>query len=318
MSRTSKDPVEPGERLHRTLIVCGGTNVGSLREQNQDTFVIADLESGRISRPCIQTEVWIARPGVLMLVCDGMGGPAAGEVAAQVAAASIKQELQAEGENVGQSPVHSLKRAVLGANQAIRDEAEAHPEDRGMGTTCTAALISPDRLAIAQVGDSRAYLLRDGSLRTLTRDQTLASQLVDAGLLKTDQVENFPYRNVLAQALGTRASVSPVLTDLELREGDRVLLCSDGLHGSVSDEAIGAILARTPDLLEASQTLIAAALAEGGPDNITVVLADCGPLRRRTTTLQGMTEMGRADASPAGGDVAAPVDRVAADLGHGG
>lgn len=167
MFETPKAPTHPPvDRSHRMFTVCGGTNVGSKRAENQDTFVITDLESGRVSRPCIRTEVWVSRPGVLMLVCDGMGGRAAGDVAAQLAAASIKQELQAQGDQVGQSPDHSLKHAVLGANQAILDEAEAHPAERGMGTTCTAALVSPDRLTIVQVGDSRAYLLRgDGCAR---------------------------------------------------------------------------------------------------------------------------------------------------------
>jgi serine/threonine protein phosphatase PrpC len=219
---------------------------------------------------------------VLMLVCDGMGGPPAGDVAAQLAATSIKNELEAEGENVGQAPVHSLNRAVLGANRAILDEANAHPEERGMGTTCTAALLSPDRLAVAQVGDSRAYLLREGELRVLTRDQNLGAQLVDAGVLKMHEVETFPYRHALSQALGTRSHVKPVITDMDLREGDRVLLCSDGLHGPVSDEAIGAIMSSTPDISEVSTSLIAAALAAGGPDNVTVVVADCGPLERDT------------------------------------
>ena len=144
----------PGERPHRMLTVCGGTNIGSEREENQDTFVIADLESGRMSRPCIRTELWVSRPGVLMLVCDGMGGRPAGEVAAQLAAAFINHELQVERDNVGQAPAQSLNRAVLGANKAILDEAKAHPEERGMGTTCTAAIVSPERLAIVQVGDS--------------------------------------------------------------------------------------------------------------------------------------------------------------------
>ncbi|HEY5088418.1 MAG TPA: protein phosphatase 2C domain-containing protein [Polyangia bacterium] len=275
---------ELGERPHRMFTVCGGTDVGSEREQNQDTFVIADLESGRISRPCIRTDVWVARPGVLMLVCDGMGGRAAGEVAAELAAASIKDELQAEGENVGQFPVQSLKRAVIVANKAILAEAQAHPEERGMGTTCTAAIVSPDRLAIAQVGDSRAYLLRDGRLHTLTRDQTLASNLIDIGALRPDEVATFPLRHVLAQALGTNAKVTPVITEVELQEGDRVLLCSDGLHGPVSDEKIGSIMSHTPEIAEVSQALIAAALAAGGPDNVTVVVADCGPLRQSTTS----------------------------------
>jgi len=275
-------PTSAGEgaqaRPHRMFTVCGGTDTGSQRNQNQDTFVIADLESGRIERPCISTDVWVARPGVLMLVCDGMGGPAAGDVAAQLAASSIKQRLQAEGDNVGRAPTHSLKRAVLDANKVILDEANAHPEERGMGTTCTAALVSPDRLAIAQVGDSRAYLMRDGRLRPLTRDQTLVADLLASGALKEDQVEQFPFRHVLAQALGTKPSVTPVITDVEVREGDRVLLCSDGLHGAVPEATIAAILSGTRKVAEASQALIDAALAAGGPDNVTVVVADCGPL----------------------------------------
>lgn len=147
-----------------------------------------------------------------------------------------------------------------------------------MGTTCTAALVSPDRLAIAQVGDSRAYLLRDGRLRPLTRDQTLVADLLASGALKEDQVQQFPFRHVLAQALGTKPHVDPVITDVEVREGDRVLLCSDGLHGAVPDTTIAAILSNTRHVDEASQALIEAALAAGGPDNVTVVVADCGPL----------------------------------------
>lgn len=269
------------ERPHRVLTVCGGTNVGSQRDENQDTFVIADLESGKLSRPCIRTDVWVARPGVLMLVCDGMGGTAAGAVAANLAAEAIQHQLQSEGDNVGQAPAHSLKRAVLEANETVHDQAQVHPEERGMGTTCTAAIVSPDRLAIAQVGDSRAYLLRDKKLRRLTRDQTLAANLVEAGVLKPAEVDRFPYRHVLAQALGTQPHVEPVVSDVELREGDRVLLCSDGLHGPVAEEKIAKILTSIPDVAEVADALIAAALAAGGPDNVTVVVADCGPMKIR-------------------------------------
>jgi serine/threonine protein phosphatase PrpC len=263
------------------LTVCGGTNVGIARCDNQDTFVIAELESGRISRPCVRTDVWVSRPGLLMLVCDGMGGAPAGDVASQVAAESIKHGLQAEGDNVAQAPNHSLERAVLGANQAILAEAKAHPEERGMGTTCTAAIVSPDRLTIAQVGDSRAYLLRDKRLRVLTRDQSMAEGLVDSGALKPDEVERSPLRHVLVQALGTHSKIQPVITDEQMRAGDRVLLCSDGLHGVVSDETIAAILSGTRDVAEVPKALIAAALAAGGPDNVTVVVADCGPLQQQ-------------------------------------
>lgn len=267
------------------LTVCGGTSAGTQRDGNQDTFVIADLESGQISRPCIRTDVWVSRPGVLMLVCDGVGGAAAGDVASQLAAESIKRQLQAEGDNVAQAPAHSLKRAVLGANKAILAEAKAHPEERGMGTTCTAAVVSPDCLAVAQVGDSRAYLLRDGHLHVLTRDQTMAAQLIEVGALKPDQVDRFPFRHMLVQALGTREKVDPVITNVELRERDRVLVCSNGLHGSLPEDRIAAILGGTPDVADVSHALIAAAIDAQGPDDITVVVADCGPLTRERFAL---------------------------------
>jgi serine/threonine protein phosphatase PrpC len=265
---------------HRVLTVCGGTNVGADRKKNQDTFVIAELESGRVSRPCLRTDVSVSRPGLLMIVCDGMGGAAAGEVASRLAASSIKEHLQTEGRKVGEAPSRSLERAVLTANDAILGEARIHPEEKGMGTTCTAAILSPDRLAVAQVGDSRAYLLRDGRLRALTRDQTIATQLVDSGVLSPDEVDRFPYRHVLSQALGTRGTVDPVITDEELREGDRILLCSDGLHGPVSDESIAHILGSAGDVAVASEELIAAAVSAGSSDDITVIVAECGPMER--------------------------------------
>jgi len=268
----------PDGQAHRILNVCGATDIGAQRHQNQDTFVIADLASGATSRPCIRTEVSVCKPGVLLLVCDGMGGPPAGDVAARVAATSIKDGLAEAGIEVVDAPGPSLETALAGANRAILDEVQIHPHEKGMGTTCTAVVVSPEHLSVAQVGDSRAYLLRDGRLALLTRDQTMASQLVDAGALKPEQVETFPYRHVLVQALGTHHDLRPVITDVEVREGDRVLLCSDGLHGPVDDDAIAAILRVPGDAAHAARALIAAALAAGGPDNVTVVVADCGPL----------------------------------------
>src|SRR4051812_11461238 len=142
----ASDPGSP----HRILTVCGGTNVGATRKKNQDTFVIAELESGRVSRPCLRTDVTVSRPGLLMVVCDGMGGAAAGEVASRLAAKSIQQHLQTEGKRAGEAPGESLERAVLNANDAVLGEARAHPQEKGMGTTCTAAILAPDRLAVAQ------------------------------------------------------------------------------------------------------------------------------------------------------------------------
>jgi serine/threonine protein phosphatase PrpC len=156
-------------------------------------------------------------------------------------------------------------------------EAKAHPATRGMGTTCTAAIVLPDRLSVAQVGDSRAYLLRAGHLERLTRDQTMAEQLVQAGVLRPEDVGTFPYRHVLSQAVGTQSKIEPITSDVGLRRGDRILLCSDGLHGPVPDHEIARILGSSADLDRVTHDLIQAALAAGGPDNVTVVVADCEP-----------------------------------------
>ncbi len=265
----------------RELMICGGTDTGSHREQNQDTFVILNLASGQTSRPCVRTNVSVSQPGMLLLVCDGMGGAPAGDVAARVAATVIPGDLKAAGRKVLNDPGAALEHAVEGAHRAIRDEAVAHPEERGMGTTCTAAVFSPDGISVAQVGDSRAYLFRDGKLISLTRDQTMATQMLDAGVLRPSQVSNYPYRHVLSQALGTGKRIQPVITDHDLQENDRVMICSDGLYGPVDEATIATILGVHADATNATQALIDAALAAGGPDNVTVVVADCGPKLER-------------------------------------
>ncbi len=260
------------------VAVCGATDVGLVRRQNEDTFMIADLASGQLSSPCIGTDFSVSSSGILLLVCDGMGGRAAGEIAARVAAQAIKECLVNEGPTMTQHPVESLKHAVLGANQAVLDEANAKPEERGMGTTCTAAIVLPGRLVIGQVGDSRAYLFRDGELHALTRDQSLVSQMVDRGLLDAEEARRSPHRNILLQALGGNTRLEPVVSEVDVRARDRLLVCSDGLHGPVTDARIAEIVATTRDLTVAAKALIAEALRAGGPDNVTVVIADCGEI----------------------------------------
>ncbi len=271
---TETSPIGAALPDHR-LAICGATDVGAGRADNQDTFVIADLRSGDLSNPCNRTEFPLSKRGILLLVCDGMGGAAAGDLAARVAAEAIKEQLVGARPAAAESPNESLKSAVSGANGAVLAEAKAHPEARGMGTTCTAAIVLPDRLFVAQVGDSRAYLLRDGRLQLLTRDQTMADQLVEMGALRADQVDTFPYRHVLIQAVGTRSTIDPITSEAPLRIGDRILLCSDGLHGPVPDHEIGRILGGAADINRAAHELIQAALTAGGPDNVTVVVADC-------------------------------------------
>ena len=257
------------------LAICGATDVGARRANNQDTFVIADLGSGDLSNPCSRTEIPLSWEGILLLVCDGMGGAAAGDLAARIAAEAIKHRLVGAGSAVADQPDRSLSSAICSANGAVLAEAEAHPETRGMGTTCTAAIVLPDRLFVAQVGDSRAYLLRGGRLQLLTRDQTMADELVAAGALRPEDVGNFPYRHILTQAVGTRSTIEPASSEVGLCRGDRVLLCSDGLHGPVPDREIARVLSAAADINGAARNLIHAALAAGGPDNVTVVVADC-------------------------------------------
>ncbi len=237
--------------------------------------MIADLRSGDLSNPCSRTDIPLSWQGILLLVCDGMGGAAAGELAARIASEVIRHQLVTAGPAVAEHPDQFLKSAVWGANGAVLAEAQAHPEARGMGTTCTAAIVLPDRLFIAQVGDSRAYLLRDGSLQLLTRDQTIARQLVESGILQPEDVGTFVHRHVLLQAVGTRSTVEPIISEARLRRGDRILLCSDGLHGFVPDQQIASSLARPADINAVVQGLIQAALTAGGGDNVTVVVADC-------------------------------------------
>ncbi len=260
--------------MEQGLVVCGASDRGLAREQNEDTFVIADLRSGEITSPCVRTDVDVSQDGLLMLVCDGMGGAAAGEVAARVAAESIKRQLVGDGERVAAHPTQSLQEAVADANRAVRAEVAAHPEKKGMGTTCTAAVVLRQSLVVANVGDSRAYLLRDGRLHPLTRDQSVVSKLLETGALRPEQAEHHPLRHVLLQAVGTSAQIAPAMTEIDLQKGDRILICSDGLHGCVSNERIEAVLRDTPEVADATHKLVQLALDAGGPDNVTVLVAD--------------------------------------------
>ncbi|MDB4981266.1 MAG: serine/threonine phosphatase PrpC [Myxococcales bacterium] len=256
--------------LDRRLVVCGGSAAGGARAENQDTFVIADLASGKMSRPCVRTDLSVHRPGVLLVVCDGATGQHAGKVAAHVAARAVKRELEQVGSAVVAEPALSLDRALVGANHAVAREAKAQNEERRMETTCTAAVFGPEHLAVAQVGDSRAYLLRDAKLGRLTHEEPTRSPL-----------DGDSYRDLLTQTLGADRGVQPLLIEIELCEGDRVLLCSKGLHGVLSDEKIASILRDALDVSDTTDALIAAALDADAADNVTVVIAECGRLLRQ-------------------------------------
>jgi len=178
-----------------------------------------------------------------------------------------------EGERTSQRFAYRLKEAVEVANSHIHAYAKAHPEVRGMGTTTTAVGVLGDHVYLSQVGDSRAYLIRDGAAVQLTKDQSLMQRLVEAGELTEEEAAQSERRNIILQALGPDAKVKVDLTHQELRRGDVLVLCSDGLSGQVKKEEIAEIAGNAPDLQAACERLIALANERGGPDNITVIVA---------------------------------------------
>src|ERR1051325_6866203 len=179
----------------------------------------------------------------------------------------------ADAERTGQRFAYRLKEAVETANHAIHDYAKAHPENRGMGTTATAVGILDDHLYLTQVGDSRAYLIRGKDAHQLTKDQSLMQRLVEAGELTEEEAAQSERRNIILQALGPDPRVKVDLTHQDVRKGDVLVLCSDGLSGQVKKEEIARIVSAAPDVRTACEQLIALANERGGPDNITVVLA---------------------------------------------
>jgi protein phosphatase len=256
-----------------SIEVFGKTDVGLVREHNEDNFLIADVTGGlRTAEPRDPFSFKLGDKGAALLVCDGMGGAAAGEVASQMAVDSIYDALASSEPQDRDGFARLLRRAVQHANERIFIQSRDNQSERGMGTTCTVASLRDDTLVIAQIGDSRCYVLRDGKLAQVTKDQSLAWQLIEAGAMTADEAKAFEHANIILQALGVQERVEVVLSQVQLRRGDVALLCSDGLHGPVADEEILAILIAEPNLQKAGEALIQKALDRDGPDNITVVL----------------------------------------------
>ena len=210
----------------------------------------------------------------MLAVCDGMGGAAAGEVASGMTVDVLREVMTGEGAPSTRGALgRRLLRAVEEAAARVHAASLASRARRGMGTTATACAIAGDTLYIAQVGDSRAYLQRDGQLTQLTRDQTLAMLMLERGQLTAEEAQSFPLGHVILQAVGTTPRVEVDLTRLRLARGDVLLVCSDGLYGVVSDDAIRAVLAGAPTADAACDALVALANDAGGPDNVTAVVA---------------------------------------------
>ncbi len=258
------------------ISVFAKSDLGRTRDHNEDCFIVADLTAQQAS---LQPEVRdheVGPKGSLLMVADGMGGAAAGEVASDMATKAVFEHLTkewaADTENTPQRFAYRLKEAVELANQRIHAYAKEHPELKGMGTTTTAVGILGGHLYLSQVGDSRAYLVRQGAAVQLTKDQSLMQRLVDAGELTEEEAEKSERKNIILQALGPDPRVRVDLTHQEVRKGDAVVLCSDGLSGQVKKDEISTIVSGTSDLVEACSKLIDLANERGGPDNITVII----------------------------------------------
>src|SRR4051794_38523999 len=221
------------------------TDTGRQRSANEDSF--------------------FARAPVFV-VADGMGGAQAGEVASKIAAEAFEPGNQGD-----QPPETYLRGVVEGANARIFDLSEQDSSRSGMGTTLTAAFVQGDEVSFAHVGDSRAYVFRDGKLRRLTSDHSLVEELRRQGRLTEQQAEEHPQRSIITRALGPEPEVEVDTMTYPARPGDRFLLCSDGLTTMVPEERMKAILASAPDLDAAATQLVREANEAGGRDNITVV-----------------------------------------------
>ena len=269
----------PGSTLAKDVVVhvFGRTDVGRTREHNEDAFVVADLSTDNATlQPEVRTH-HLGDRGTLFMVADGMGGAAAGEIASAMATEVVLSELRRKWLTAERSDAETfaaaLKEATEAANARIHQYALEHPEHRGMGTTATIAGMHGDSLILAQVGDSRAYLVRDGVARQITKDQSLIQKLVEAGELTPEEAEQSERRNIILQALGPEASIKTDLTIQQIRKSDVLVLCSDGLSGQIRTEDISECVNTTPDLTALCKKLIDLANTNGGPDNITVVAA---------------------------------------------
>ncbi len=237
------------------LQASAATDVGMRRRVNEDRYaLVPDLG--------------------LYLVADGMGGHKAGQLASQLAAESAVRAAQAlEGAPV--SLAERLRQVVACANRDIFTMAQAQPEYSGMGTTMVAILAGEGRVALAHVGDSRAYLVRDGRIRPLTDDHSLVGELLRRNQITEEAAREHPHRHVLTRALGVRASVQGDLIEMSPRDGDVFAMMSDGLTNHVSDHEIAGAITNTDDLQQACNALVDFANDRGGDDNITVVLVRC-------------------------------------------
>lgn len=232
------------------MIVVGVSETGLVREKNEDSYLI-DEKRG------------------IFVVCDGMGGHKGGEVASRLAIDIFRETAEQDQEN---NPIVILNTAIKKANRTICEQAKSNPYLDDMGTTVTAAMITDYSMTIANVGDSSIYIIRGKNIRKITRDHTLAEQMLNKGLINEDQIRSNSYNHILTRALGIELQVTIDNFQEQLMPGDYVLLCSDGLTDMLTDDEILAIILDNNEVSQISQGLVRQALDRGGYDNITLIL----------------------------------------------
>jgi protein phosphatase len=245
------------------LIAYGKTDIGVVRTKNEDNF-------------CSEEDLG------LFVVADGIGGHAGGEIASKMAIDTVrdymktsmsgKEHFISEENNEFSKATNRIASGIQLANQAIYEESQNNAVVHGMGTTVAAALLTGNRLSIAHVGDSRVYLVRANSIVQLTDDHSVVSEQVKQGLLTKKGAELSKHRNVITRALGTRKTVEIDMDELDIMDGDRIILCSDGLSTMVQDDFILSTVTSVDNPVEACKILIDTASANGGKDNITVIV----------------------------------------------
>jgi protein phosphatase len=259
------------------LEVFGQTDIGLIRENNEDSFLIADLTSGTSAADGAPLSYASGEKGTLLLVADGMGGVEAGEVASRMAvdlvAGHFFDQLSDTPTVDQRTFVRALSQSVHEANRIVFHEGSNDSRRRGMGTTLTAAAVHGASVFFAQLGDSRAYLFRNGFIGQMTKDQSLVAQLMAAGSLTPQEAKTHPQRNVILQALGVQLELEVIISFAALKRGDQLVLCSDGLSGKVEAEEIRELLDRRLVPKATCQRLVQLARERGGEDNITVIVA---------------------------------------------
>lgn len=274
------------------IISAGRTDIGRKRADNQDQFLIADLNKCMVVQSTslnleAQSRLYGVSHGKLLMVADGMGGHQGGNRASYMAIDMLINQLlngmhwfssQDEDEVEREAGfIEDLKRLMQGAHDAIEREARLNLDKKGMGTTLTVAYVVWPWMYVLHAGDSRCYLFRNGGLEQMTKDHTVSNQLIERGGMTAAEANNSPWSNVLYNALGAGASaVVPEVKKVQLEQGDTILLCTDGLYRHVREQEIENILSTELEPHESCRSLIELANFRGGVDNITVVVASLG------------------------------------------